>query len=113
MAVDDKGTGVTRKPRRSRVAEVSDTPFSDQASDTRGALAVWAYRLSLCGLLPGVGLLLGPVALVLGLIAALSSWRKLGFKSGSLCIAAIVLGLLTTLTQWWGLSLMIRGLQGD
>ena len=92
---------------------MSDTPFSGQAADTRGVLAVWGYRLSLCGLIPGVGLLLGPLALVLGLLAALSTWRKLGFKAGSLCIAAIVLGLLTTLTQWWGLSLMIRGLQGD
>jgi hypothetical protein len=92
---------------------VSDTPFSGQAGGTRGVLAVWAYRLSLCGLLPGLGLVLGPVALVLGLVAAGSSWRKLGFKSGSLCIAAIVLGLLLTLTQWWGLYLMIRGLRVD
>jgi hypothetical protein len=113
MASDDSGTGVARRPRRSRVAEVSDTPFSDQAADTRGALAVWAYRLSLCGLIPFVGLILGPLALVLGLAAATSSWRKLGFKAGSLCIAAIVLGLLLTVTQWWGLAIMIRGLQGD
>ena len=63
--------------------------------------------------IPFVGLLLGPLALVLGLGALLRGRREPGFRGTSLCKAAMLLGFLLTATQWGGLALMISGLQGD
>ncbi len=111
MAAEEQGAG--RKPRRRVVSEESDTPFSSQSVDARGRSAVRAYLVSLYALIPVVGLLLGPLALVMGLLAWLRGRRDPAFKGKSLCKAAVLLGSLLTVTQWAGLALMISGLRGD
>jgi hypothetical protein len=113
MAVEDRGASAAPRRGRRAVVEDSGMPFTSQWADARGAEAVRAYWCALLGLLPGVGLLLGPLAFVLALWTGLRGRRDPAFKGGALCIAAVVLGLLLTLTQWSGLALMIRGLQGD
>ena len=100
-----------RRPRRRGVADESDTPFSSQAVSARGRAAVRAYLASLYGMIPFVGLVLGPAAVAMGTWAWLRGRREPDFKGASLCRAAIVLGVLLTLTQWAGLALMVHGLQ--
>jgi hypothetical protein len=111
MAAEEQGSG--RRPRRRIEVEESDTPFSAQALDSRGRAAVRAYLVSLYALIPFLGLLLGPLAMALGLGAFLRGRREPDFKGGSLCKAAMLLGFLLTVTQWGGLALMISGLRGD
>src|SRR5437588_6310668 len=113
MAAEEQGQPGGRKPRRRGVADESDTPFSSQAADARGRAAVPAYLVSLYGMIPLAGLLLGPAAIIMGICAWLRGRRQPGFKGVSLCKAAILLGFLLTISQWAGLALMLSALQGD
>jgi len=73
----------------------------------RNQMAARAFRLSLWSLVPGLGLLLGPAALVLGCLVV----RKVAnddMARGQARVA-IAFGVLVTLAQWIGLALMIRG----
>jgi hypothetical protein len=109
MATEPQETPADRRPiRRRGLAPESDTPFSDQA-DVRGRAAVRAYRMSVYGLIPGFGLLLGPIAVVLGLYVRWSGRGDPSFRGQSLANAAILLGGLLTVTTWLGLALMILG----
>ncbi|HWG44976.1 MAG TPA: hypothetical protein VN688_19560 [Gemmataceae bacterium] len=72
----------------------------------RNHRAARAFRLSLWSLVPGLGLLLGPVAFVLGCLIV----RKVAnddMARGQARVA-ITFGVLVTLAQWIGLALMIR-----
>src|SRR5262249_55485707 len=99
------------KPRRRPVVE-STTPFSPEA-EARGRLALRAYRLSLFGLIPFVGLVLGPLAALLGTIAHQRGKSEPAFKGQAPALAAIVLGLLVALTNWVGVALMVVGWFGS
>ena len=95
------------KPRRGLAVE-SATPFSPEA-EARGRLALRAYRLSLFGLIPFVGLVLGPLAALLGAVAHQRGKKDPSFQARAPALAAIVLGLLITVTNWFGVMLMILG----
>jgi len=102
------GEELKRKPRRRGLASESQTPFSTQ-SDTRHPLALMAYRCAVFGLIPFLGLLLGPAALVLGILA----WRRVKgnpTQGSGAARAAMVLGSLVMLTNWTGLAFMLIGL---
>jgi hypothetical protein len=73
--------------------------------------AIWAYRISVIGLIPGLGLGLGPAAIVWGLLARLLGRIDPEFTGHGLALTAILLGVLNTLTNWIGLMLMIQGLK--
>jgi hypothetical protein len=99
------------KPRRRRraVREDADSPFSGHVEPHNRA-AIYAYRCSIWGLLPGLGLVLGPVGLIWGWLA----WRRARndpqfTAQGPVCFA-MVLGALITLTQWPGAVLIYLGL---
>jgi hypothetical protein len=111
MAAEEQGEG--RKPRRRVAIEESDTPFSAQSLDSRGRAAVRAYLVSLYAMIPFLGLLLGPLAIVLGWAALRRGRREPVFRGASLCKAAMLLGFLLTVTQWGGLALILSGLRGD
>jgi hypothetical protein len=92
---------------RRSLPDDSDTPFSPLGTgpDRPARLAL---RLSVIGLIPGTGLILGPIAL--GLVAL--SWRRQSdpaFRAYAPIRAALFLGVLITLTNWAGLALMILG----
>ncbi len=110
MAADGQ-SGARR--RRRGLAEESAPPFSPDAIALRGAGPVFAYRASVWGMIPPLGLVLGPAAFVVGLWSWLRRRGDPEFKGGSLCKAAVLIGILLTLTQWLGLLLMIHGLKGD
>ncbi|HXG11487.1 MAG TPA: zinc ribbon domain-containing protein [Gemmataceae bacterium] len=98
------GTKLARRPRRRGVPSESNTPFAS-GPDSRDPTALTAYRLSVVGLVPFLGLVFGPLGLVLGLIA----WRKERSQGGP-AVAAVILGSLAALTNWAGLILMLVGL---
>lgn len=105
------GAKLARRPRR-RSSDDSNTPFI-VGPDSRNPTALTAYRCGVWGLIPFLGLVLGPAALVLGIVA----WRQdrvdpAGPRSGP-AVAAIILGTLILLTNWAGLVLMVIGLSGN
>jgi hypothetical protein len=97
-----------RQPRG--LDEPVDTPFSGRAGGPNGA-ALRAYRLAVLGLVPALGLLLGPLAAVLGLRARYRARSDPDFTAHSLARAAVLLGALTGVTNWVGLTLMVLGLR--
>jgi hypothetical protein len=105
------GARLGPKPRRRGGPEDLATPFSAQA-DPRDREAQIAYRVCVYGLIPGLGLLLGPLALLLGLR---TRWRYRHdaepFKAAGTANAAVLLGSLLALTNWAGLVLMVLGLR--
>ena len=67
--------------------------------------AAWrAYRVSLWSVVPGLGLLLGPVATLLGCRAVRTTGDDLSARNRAK--AAIVFGTGSTLTQWLGVALI-------
>lgn len=112
MVNGKEGNSGKRPKRRGGVGE-SDTPFSPQAIEVHGPDAVRAFRCSVYGLIPGVGLLLGPLALLLGFWACMKHRKTPERKGVSMAKAAMWLGFFLGLTQWMGLTLMILALAGD
>jgi hypothetical protein len=102
------GSPLTRKPRRRRLAAETDTPFAPRTEACNRA-ALRAYHVSLFGLIPGLGLLLGPLAVVLGVLAHRHGMKEPGFTADAPARAAYLLGGLIALTNWIGLALMVAG----
>lgn len=73
--------------------------------------AVRAFRMSVFGLIPGLGLILGPIALILGAVARWRGRSNPEFTAAWPAWASIVLGGILTVTNWVGLVLMIVGLR--
>lgn len=94
-----------RRLARRPAARDSDSPFTP-GPDPRDPVALNAYRLSVVGLVPFLGLLFGPLGLLFGLFA----WVR-DRQSRGPAVAAMLLGLLSALTNWVGLLLMISGLR--
>ena len=85
-------------------------PLSPQTLASNRA-ALRAYRLSIFSLVPGVGLVLGPLALILG---SLTRWRCLRDSEFTLwgpLLAAMGLGAAATVCNWVGFALMYLGLR--
>jgi hypothetical protein len=100
--------GGSRRTKRRGVAEESDSPFGGPVEAANWS-AVWAYRVAVWGLVPGLGLALGPASMVWGLAARLRGRRDPEFTARGPATGAALLGAITTLTNWGGLVLMIRG----
>ncbi len=97
------------RPRRRATPEESDTPFAGPIDEAnRGA--VWAYRLCVLGLVPGLGLVLGPVGVVWGGLALARGRKNPAFTAVGPARAAVFLGAALALTNWFGLALMLLGL---
>jgi hypothetical protein len=102
------GKSLKRRSKRS-VLEETDTPFSPRA-EGRNRAALRAYRLTLLGLTPGLGLVCGPVGMVLGAAARVRGARETGFTAQGPATAAVILGAVITVTNWLGLAFMVVGL---
>jgi hypothetical protein len=90
--------------RRRRNANADDP---GPTNDSENPAAWRAYRVSLWSLVPGLGLFLGPVAVLLGYQVVLGAGDDASARSRAK--AAVFCGALTTLTQWLGVVLMIYG----
>jgi hypothetical protein len=104
------GKALPARARR-RSADEPDAP-RDPEAERRNAAALRAYRICLYGLVPGLGLVLGPVGLVLGVVARVRGAKVPEFTAGSAAMAAVLLGALITATQWVGATLMVVGWRG-
>jgi hypothetical protein len=66
----------------------------------RNAMALTAYYLGVFSLIPCLGLLLGPAALILGILGIRYVNRHSTAKGTGHAITGVVLGSLTTLGNW-------------
>lgn len=97
-------------PRRPRAA-ADDEVLYPSWSHPPDRAALIAYRCSAIGLVPFVGLLLGPVGLALGAVAWARGRNDPSFRGLGPATAAVVLGGLSLVTNWVGLVLMVIGLR--
>src|SRR4051812_37629771 len=97
--------------QRARKKPANDEPYDPLAVPVAGAnrLGLWAYRLAAWSLIPGVGLLLGPAALLLGVAAHWRGRRDPTFTFHPPAWVGIVIGGLVGVTNWVGLWLMVVG----
>jgi hypothetical protein len=104
LAAARPSAGRSRRP----VPEDSDTPFVELGAGAN-RMARLSYYLALAGLVPGLGLLLGPAAAVLGALAYRRGRVDPEFTAHGPARGALFLGLLLALTNWAGLLLMVLG----
>lgn len=71
-----------------------------RAVPLHNASAVSAYYMAIFGLAPLAGLVLGPLALVLGMIGLHRALLKPEVRGGYHAIFAVVLGVFETVFQW-------------
>lgn len=71
-----------------------------RAVPLHNATAVSGYYLAIFGLAPLVGLVLGPLALTLGVVGLHHALREPEVRGGNHAMFAIVLGVLETVFNW-------------
>jgi hypothetical protein len=101
------GTGINARARRAYETQ-KDRPF-DPLADARNPLGVIAFRCAVVALVPFVGLLAGPLAVLLGLVSWIRGKEHRLKGNVGPTHGALVLGTLTTLTNWLGLLMMLHG----
>jgi hypothetical protein len=74
----------------------------------KNGLALAAYYCGVFSLIPVLGLLLGPVALILGIMGVRYAQKNTRARGTGHAIAGIVLGSLSTLL-YWGLVILLVG----
>lgn len=101
---------LTRRSRRRNSVEESDSPSDGERYNV---VAMRAYRLCVLGLVPGLGLVLGPFAVALGALAKLRGSKASGFTASAAAMVAMLLGSLITITQWVGVTLIVLSLHAQ
>jgi hypothetical protein len=96
-----------RRARRSGSRRRPNENGSAAALDSENPAAHRAYRLSVWSVVPGFGLLLGPLAVVLGCRAARGAGDDLSARNRAK--AAVLFGAGSMLTQWLGAALIYYG----
>jgi hypothetical protein len=106
------GTPLPRRSRRVRTApDDYSTPFSGPF-EPANLPALRAYWVALLAMVPLVGLLLGPTALLLWARARRKCRRDPQFTAHAPLLASFLLGVAVTVTNWLGVMLMYLGLRG-
>lgn len=100
------GGNVTGRPRRASAAGLED----GWSLTPQQSLGATAYRYGLLGLIPVVGLVLGPLALLRGFQGLRLGQVNVGDREISQALAGVVLGGLEILTNSVGLVLLSQGL---
>jgi hypothetical protein len=108
------GCGATLARRQRRRAENGEENANARPDvDRCNATAATAYRLCLLALIPGIGLILGPIGLVMGTMARLQGRNVKRFTGSSQATVSILLSALITATQWAGAAMMIIGWRAE
>lgn len=94
-----------RNPRREPTGPVS------AATEARIRAARIAFRVSVLSLVPGLGLVLGPAAVLLGTLARQRGLKDPQFTLWGPVYAAIFFGAAVTVCNWAGFILMFLGLR--
>jgi hypothetical protein len=100
------GTKLKRRPRRRNGDDAAS--FWHQVG-LRTGLAPLSFHLSLFGAIPGFGLVLGPVATVMALIALYRARKDDDIYVKGFARAGLIIGVSLWVTTWVGLYLMIAG----
>jgi hypothetical protein len=100
-----------RKSRRREPTDDSDSPFGDRG-DAGPGLALSAYRCGVYSLIPVAGLVLGPIAIVLALLAWREGRRDPDARGNGHVPIALTLGLMTLIFNAAGVALMAMALTG-
>ena len=101
------GGKIARRSRR-RAAEADDA--EGRGSILGSPVTDAAFRCAVYGLIPGVGLVLGPAAVVLSLLAYRQEKATQRRKGKSPALGVLTLGAAVLVTNWVGVLLMIYGL---
>jgi hypothetical protein len=105
------GSPPRRKPTRRRaIAEEVDSPFSRNVAPVNWP-AIRAYRLTIWGLIPVAGAILGPVGAILAWQAIRRSRYEPTFTAHGPARVAVWLGVALAVTNWAGLLLIYLGLR--
>ncbi len=81
------------------------------ATEARHRAARTAWRVGVLGLVPGLGLILGPLAMILGALAHFRARKDSEFTLWGPVYASIVFGAIDTVFNWGGFALMFLGLR--
>src|SRR4051794_34753531 len=100
------GERTNRKPRRRDPIDDADSPFGGRPGE-RPPTALRAYRYGVYALIPFVGLVLGPVAIVLALLAWREGRRDPAARSSGYVVIALLLGSVALLCNGIGVALMV------
>jgi hypothetical protein len=100
---------MARKPRRREPDDEGDTPFGE-ANDARARSALRAYRCAVYSLIPIAGLLLGLIAVILGVMVWREGERDPNGKESGYIRTAVGLGLVTLLFNAAGVVLIVMAL---
>lgn len=95
--------GAPRLPNRA-------TAFADQVIPAKNPLALTGYYVGIFSLIPCVGALLGPAAIVLGAKGLKAIQHTPGLPGKAHSLIAVVIGGLTSLGNWALILLTIIGL---
>ena len=98
-----------RLPRRRRNSGVASEAAINPWIHSSNRMALVGYRCGLLAMIPFAGLVLGPTAIVLGLLGRRSERRQSSERGAGQAMAAIVLGMATLVTNWAGLFFLLRG----
>lgn len=105
-----------RRPRRPRSADDNrDDGYgrNESAVSTlipyKNGLALTAYYLGVFGLIPALGLILGPLALIFGIIGLKNARRNPQVKGTGHAITGITLGAIAIALNWGLVLLMVIG----
>ena len=105
-----------RRIRRSRRRYYQDQEINDGGISAlipyTNPKALIAYYLGVFGLIPCLGFLLGPAALILGILGLRFVQKHPSSKGTGHAIAGIVLGSLETLANWAAIAFMALGAAG-
>jgi hypothetical protein len=101
------GGKIARRPRR-RAADPDDV--EGRGSTLGSPVTAAAFRCAVYGLIPGLGLVLGPAAVVLALLGYRQERAGPPRKGRSPALGVLTLGAAVLVTNWVGVLLMIYGL---
>jgi len=112
-APTDQPTSTPAKPRRPRRRELlDDSGVFGSFTPWKNPAAVYSYAVSLAGLTPVLGLVLGPAAIVLGLVGRARFRRNPEIRGLSFIRAGMVLGTLDFLFNVAGVTCILIGWLG-
>jgi len=98
-----------RRARRPAQAPPREVPLGPKLP-LKNPRALSAFRCGVYGLIPFVGLLLGPLAVLFGILGLRHVKSNPADKGASHAIAGIVLGAMELVANWLGLMFVLHGL---
>ena len=98
------------KKRKPRNRDLGDAEVFGDFTPRRNPAAVKSYAFSLYGLVPVLGLILGPIAIVLGILGHRRHRRDPSIKGRNFAAAGIIIGSLTVVTNVAGIACIGHGM---